>query len=110
MTKKRQEVVVICEMCGKEFAAKRSFAKRCPECKKIVARLRSRERYRKHRAEDAPSKHSPREGCGDSVEMRKLCLNCTRYSCPGECEELANLARDSKQRRKKTSGGKVNGT
>lgn len=97
---KRRERTVACQICGDEFIGRTNNAKYCDKCRSIATKAKIKER----------NKQTTVKVSGDTDEMMKLCLNCTRYNCPGECEELANLVRDAKRQREKTSGGKAYGT
>ena len=79
----RPEKEFVCQMCLRTFRMNACFAKFCPECKAEAYREQRRQSHRVHRVKRKV----------DTEEMMRMCLNCTREKCIGECEELATLSR-----------------
>ncbi len=78
-----------CVICGKEVVYYARMGKYCPECAKGKKQQQSRES--RQRRKNGVVKMS-----NDTEAMRKLCLNCNRARCYGECEALAIVARREK--------------
>lgn len=56
--KRRKEIKVVCEICGKKFTARNTLAKYCPDCKEDLNRERNRERKRKKSEEIRKQKNN----------------------------------------------------
>lgn len=78
---------IVCKECGKTVEVETLSTKYCPECRIAVFKAQTRAASKRRRSSVRIAMSA------DTDEMRKLCLNCTRPRCGGECAELAEIAK-----------------